>query len=277
MLRAVIDPHTTPLRAPPREERDLVIAATNAWAVVFDNLSSLPDWLSDALSRLATGTGFGTRELYTDDDEKLFSAARPIILNGIEEVITQPDLMDRAILIHLPSIKPAARRSEKVLRADFETIWPAVLGALCTAVTSALRPAEDVALAELPRMADFAVWVAAAAPALGWSATRFLEAYEANRRLAHETALDASLVAGPLRALLAENGGRWDGLLKDLLQALSGQVGEEIRRQKGWPKTSRGLSGTLARLAPVLREVGITYRLGRQPKTNLAMITFPSG
>jgi len=42
----------------------------------------LPNWLSDALCRLATGGCFGVRQLYIDDEEMLFEAARPILLNG---------------------------------------------------------------------------------------------------------------------------------------------------------------------------------------------------
>jgi hypothetical protein len=39
------------------------------------------------------------RQLHTDQDEVLFDAARPVILNGIEEVITRPDLADRSIFL----------------------------------------------------------------------------------------------------------------------------------------------------------------------------------
>src|SRR5262245_60411988 len=91
VLRALVDPNTAALRTTSREERDLVIAATNGWLIALDNLSHLPDWLSDALCRLATGSGFATRELYTDADETIFAAQRPIVLNGIAEVATRVD------------------------------------------------------------------------------------------------------------------------------------------------------------------------------------------
>jgi hypothetical protein len=62
----------------PREDRDLFIAATNGHVLVFDNVSGLPAWISDTLCRLATGGGFAVRQLYTDQDEVLFDAARPV-------------------------------------------------------------------------------------------------------------------------------------------------------------------------------------------------------
>jgi hypothetical protein len=89
LLRALIDPNRAPLRAEPRDGRDLMIAATNGWCLSLDNLSHVPPWLSDAICRLATGGGFATRALYTDSDEVLFDAQRPVILNGIEELATR--------------------------------------------------------------------------------------------------------------------------------------------------------------------------------------------
>ena len=66
ILRALLDPNTAPLRALPREDRDLFIAATNGHLLAFDNVSGLPAWISDTLCRLATGGGFAVRQLYTD-------------------------------------------------------------------------------------------------------------------------------------------------------------------------------------------------------------------
>src|SRR5262249_59966755 len=83
ILRAVLDPNTAPLRALPREDRDLFIAASNGHLLVFDNVSGLPAWISDTLCRLATGGGFAVRQLYTDQDEGGFRAAPPLVLNGL--------------------------------------------------------------------------------------------------------------------------------------------------------------------------------------------------
>ena len=52
ILRALLDPNTAPLRALPREDRDLFIAATNGHVLTFDNVSGLRPWISDTLCRL---------------------------------------------------------------------------------------------------------------------------------------------------------------------------------------------------------------------------------
>jgi hypothetical protein len=74
ILRSLVDPNTAPLRALPREDRDLFIAANNAHVLAFDNISGMPNWISDTLCRLATGGGFSVRQLYTDQDEVLFDS-----------------------------------------------------------------------------------------------------------------------------------------------------------------------------------------------------------
>ena len=111
ILRSLLDPNTAPLRALPREDRDLFIAASNGHVLAFDNVSGLPAWISDMLCRLATGGGFAVRQLYSDQDEVLFDAARPVILNGIEDIVTRPDLADRAIFLTLEPIPEERRRT----------------------------------------------------------------------------------------------------------------------------------------------------------------------
>jgi hypothetical protein len=181
LLRALVDPDVAPVRALPREERELMIAANNGHMLAFDNLSGLPPWLSDSLCRLASGGSFALRRLYTDDQEVLFKAARPTLLNGIEDVIGRADLADRVIFLMLGPIGEERRRSETELCREFERARPAILGALLDAVAYGFRAAEAVQPGRLPRMADFALWATACETPL-WRAGTFTRAYAANRR-----------------------------------------------------------------------------------------------
>jgi hypothetical protein len=81
-----------------------MIAANHGHLLAFDNRSGLTCWLSDALCRIASGGSFTVRRLYTDDEEVLVQAARPTVLNGIEDVVGQADLADRAIFLSLGPI-----------------------------------------------------------------------------------------------------------------------------------------------------------------------------
>ena len=90
----------------------------------------MPPWLSDALCRLATGGGFSTRKLYTDDEEQLFNAQRPTVLNGIEDFIDRPDLADRAVFLTLEPIPENKRKADQALKDDFDRARPQILASL---------------------------------------------------------------------------------------------------------------------------------------------------
>ena len=271
-LRALIDPNTAPLRALPREDRDLFIAANNGHVLAFDNISGLPAWISDTLCRLATGGGFSVRQLYTDDSETLFDAMRPSILNGIEDVVTRPDLTDRALMLRLEPIPEAERRLDQELRAKLDSARPSILGALLDALVCGQRRLPDVKLKKLPRMADFALWVAACEPAL-WSEGTFATAYEANREETIGGTIEADLVAAAVRALMADRESPWTGTASGLLDTLGLLITETQRRSKGWPTTTHHLSGRLRRAAPVLRKIGVGVEQGHTNKGSWIRIT----
>ena len=153
----LIDPFEAPIRTKPRNERDLMITASNSHIVTLDNLSRIEQWLSDALCRLATGGGLATRKLYTDEEEVIFDAQRPVLLNGIEEVAVKGDLLDRMVTLSLPGIDEKERREEAVFWEEFEAERPLIQGALLSGVSAALNNVRKVKREKKPRMADFAI------------------------------------------------------------------------------------------------------------------------
>jgi hypothetical protein len=254
MLRALVDPNTAPLRALPREDRDLFIAATNGHVLAFDNVSGLPAWISDTLCRLATGGGFAVRQLYTDQDEVLFDACRPVIINGIEDIVTRPDLADRAVFLTLDAIPEERRRPEQELLAKFHSERALILGALLDMVAHGLGALPNVHLDRLPRMADFARWSTACETAI-WPAGTFWAAYCGNRDEAVDSVIEADPIAAAVRALM-ETRTQWTGTASDLLGALGELVGERVSKAKTWPDTPRALSGRLRRASTFLRKIG---------------------
>jgi hypothetical protein len=262
-LQRLLDPSGAELRSEPKEPRDLMIAAAGSWLVAYDNLSYLPPWLSNALCRLATGGGFGTRQLYTDDEEMLFNAKRPALLTSIEDVVTAADLLDRAVLIHLTPIPDTARRTEEDLDAQFERAKPRLLGAALDAVSAGLRTLGTVRPKKLPRMADFALWAEACLRGAGHKADAFFTAYEANRKDVNALSLEASPVAQVLLRLLAGGPMSLEGTAGELLERLNGVATDTERKQKGWPAKGHVLSGQLRRAAPNLRRAGVEVEFTR--------------
>lgn len=270
ILRALLDPNTAPLRALPREDRDLFIAASNGHVLAFDNVSGLPAWISDTLCRLATGGGFAVRQLYTDQDEVLFDAARPVILNGIEDIVTRPDLADRAVFLTLEPIPEDRRRPEAELWASFDAERGRILGVLLDAVVEGLKRLPHTRLPKLPRMADFALWASACETAI-WPTGTFWAAYCGNRDEAVEGVIDADPVAAAVRAVMLERT-EWTGTATDLLGALGEAAGERIAKSKTWPDSPRALSGRLRRAATFLRKIGIEVSFEREGRARTRVI-----
>jgi hypothetical protein len=269
LLRALVDPNVAPVRALPREERELMIAANNGHLLAFDNLSGLPTWLSDALCRLASGGSFTVRQLYTDDEEVLFKAARPTILNGIEDVIGRADLADRAIFLMLAPIGEEQRRSEAELWREFELARPGILGALLDAAVHGLRAVGSVQLARLPRMADFALWATACETGL-WPAGTFNRAYGANRKAAIEGIIDTDPIAACVRELMSERSS-WTGSAADLLR-VSVERASQTADYTGWPKNPRAVAGHLRRIQTFLRALGIDIAFSREGRAGSRII-----
>lgn len=57
VLALLLDPTPAPVRKAPRDAESWITAASGSWCVDLDNLSAMPDWLSDALCRAVTGDG----------------------------------------------------------------------------------------------------------------------------------------------------------------------------------------------------------------------------
>jgi len=174
-----------------------------------------------------------------------------VILTGIPDFVTRGDLADRAIVVTASPMPEEKRRRERDLWADFERVWPSVLGGLLDAVSCAIRRLPNVE-GPYPRMADFAAWVVAAEPACWWEPGAFLEAYADNRRNTVAAIVDAMPLA-PLVLALPCTDGVWEGTASKLHYELSGMADKERMSQDWWPKDATRLAGELRRLAPALR------------------------
>ncbi len=263
VCRRLVDPNEASLRSEPREVRDLMIAANNGHVIVLDNVSALSAWLSDALCRLATGSGFAVRTNYSDDEETILTARLPVIVTAIEHVVVRSDLLDRALVLTCPTIPPTRRRTEREHEAEFAKAAPRVFGALLDALSVALRRIPETRLENLPRMADFATLAVAAESALGLEAGAVLRALDASRADARGAILDASPIAGPIRALVETD--PWEGTARELLDKLNERVPEPDRKSRSWPKTPKALADQVRRIAPDLRAVGVNVELWRAP------------
>ncbi len=256
VLARLLDPADPQTRQPPRDIDTWTVAAAGSLVVALDNLTGIPEWLSDAICRAVTGDGLVKRALYTDDGLAVLSFRRCVLLSGIAFAHLRGDLADRLLQVECEPIDDTARRDDAEVEAAFAAAWPGVLGGLLDLAVKVLAAIPDVRLERRPRMADFARVAAATDQVLGSDA---LGAYLRGRRRTAEEVLDSDLVAAAVRRFALDRG-RWEGAAGELLAEVTPE-----RPPKGWPATPRAMAARLKRAAPTLRATGVQVdHLGRQ-------------
>jgi len=272
VLRRLIDPSSAETLSFSSDTREVVQQFAHHYCPLYDNLDGLPIWLSDLLCRAVTGDGFSKRELYSDDDDVIYSYRRVILINGVNVIAQRSDLLDRSILIELMRIAPEVRREEREFWANFEAIRPHLLGAIFDALSRAIAVYERVQLPTLQRMADFTRWGAAAAEALGMGADAFVRAYAENLAIQTREAVEGDLVGSAVMALMDADDDDWSGTPTELLEALE-RVGETVRLfrrnasgkvdARGWPGAPHILSRRLKQVMSNLADFGVTLESER--------------
>jgi hypothetical protein len=264
-LISLIDPSPVPLRKPPRDPEGWVTAAQGSWVVALDNLSTVPDWLSDSLCRAATGDGDVRRALYTDSDLAVFAFRRCIILNGIDVGALRGDLADRTLPINLDRIEESARLTERQLNERWTQDQPRIFGDLLSLAASLIKRLPSVRLASSPRMADFARILAAVDQILGTNG--LIRFAERARTMAEDT-----LSSDPFISAMAEARIDFHGKSADLLIKITPDE-QGWRPPRNWPKDPRMVTSLLRRNAPAMRKVGWVVEEGEDLHYNHAIWT----
>ena len=256
LLRALIDPNRSELRALPRDERDLFVAAQANPILAFDNMSGVTKGMSDALCRIITGGSYSTRKLHSDSEEMLLEGKAHVILNGIDDIAARQDLIERAIIITLPPIPPHKRKPEEVFQQEFKEAHPLLLGALLHDLHLVIKLLPSMPKQNLPRMTTFARVGMALSQAYGHEPESFLTLYAQNSRAAVDVGLEAEPVAEAVERFMAKREGIYRTPMAGFYHELN-HACPSLREGFGWPKTAHNLSGILRRLAPALRQKGI--------------------
>lgn len=257
VMKELIDPtRHRALSLPSNDQEFAQIAAHHAF-LFFDNISSLTTKMSDALARSSTGDAFDKRKLYSNDEHVVYDIQLPIALNGINQVVVKPDLLDRSILIELERIAPNQRISEKDFWEAFDDNKPQLLGAIFDVLVKALSIYPTIQLDEVPRMADFTHIGCAIAEAAGYTRQAFLDAYQHNIDRQNEEAIEASPVAKAVIALMKDYE-KWESPPAELLFKLNHDYDKlSLSSSPLWPKSPEWMTRRLKEVEVNLANVGI--------------------
>ncbi|MHA1138538.1 MAG: hypothetical protein ACTSSE_18840 [Candidatus Thorarchaeota archaeon] len=268
LFRKLIDPSDTDTMSFPRS-KDLNQVLDHNWFCGFDNVGGLKKWLSDALCRAVTGDGNVTRQHYTNDDDFIRKYRRVVALNGINNVATQPDLLDRSVLFKLPRITGKNRLIEKDLLESFAKKHPEILGAIFSILSKAYKIYPTIDMTSFFRLADWTVWGCAITQALGYDPNLFTEAYAKNKVEITGEAISNDDVATTLLEFIYHHPQHfWSGKMSELLTELEKTAATLNISTTGqyWPKAGNSLSRKLNLFATPLREAGIRYEMVNKEK-----------
>ncbi len=255
------------LRAAPKSIEDIFVGAGVNWVVSFENLSHLTPAMQDALCTLATGGGYASRKLFTNDEENIISVKRPVIINSIPHVITAQDLTDRAINIEAPRVAGYLEVTE--INKAWEIDKSSIFGGLMDLFVDTLKGIDSVkGVDNSIRMIDFTRLGESMARSLGHDEGHFTLLYKANRLEGLSRSLEASPVVVALIELVDKHHGGLDvfhGTVKTLYSTLTGQQAQSQTNSKdGWVRSPKGLSEAIKRHQPALKEIGITVVFGNK-------------
>lgn len=273
LLKSLIDPSGLKTMSEPDNKREFVQLASHHSFIFLDNLSMLQEWLSDSLARASTGDGLSKRELYSDDEDIIYSLQRTVALNGINLVVSKADLLDRSILIGLERISEKNRRLEEDYWAEFEKEKPFILGAIFDCVSKALQEYPDITLSSLPRMADFCRWGCAITRGLVLPESDFLQAYYQKIGQQNDEALQASPVAQTVLELMSDRDD-WQGTPTELYDELY-RIASRLKidtNSRYWPKDPLWLYKRIQLVHSNLTDEGIRVTRDEQSRPRIIHI-----
>lgn len=274
LLKRLVDPSVGNIRTLPKDEFNIMLQANSNWLLTYDNLSGLDHRISDTLCRLSTGGSISTRQLYSNDEEVMFSAKRPILLNGIDDITTRGDLADRSILILLNSIRADRRITEKEYWEEFNRDYPYILGAILDLVTSSLRNFDGIELENPPRMADFAKWASACEVKAGFTKGSLITALHRNKsEMINITLENDMFISGLIKFM--EDKSEWVGGLQDLLRLVRVCVEIHDSRSHNFPNHNK-VKDRLSRFSTQLQSKGIYFE-HKRTSTGVEVRLFNTG
>jgi hypothetical protein len=258
IARSLTDPTILKLRGLPGTRRDFFVCARAQHLLVFDNVSKISWAMSEALCQVTSGTGFGIRKLFTDMEEVTIGGSRGVMMTGINNAVTAPDLASRTVPIPMQQLKQY--KEEEEFWPEFERARPQIFGGLLDCVARGLRRLPDVKLSDKPRMADFAVWATACESAPG----AFMTALEASAVEAAETVIEHEPVADAVCAYMTERD-QWQGTAAELLTELTHHDHTErcVSQQRDWPRDPAIFGRRLRQATTPLRRAGIEAHVER--------------
>jgi hypothetical protein len=222
----------------PSNPKDLAIAAKSSHLLCYDNVRGIKPPLSDALCIAATGGALSCRELYTDDGLIVIHLHCAVILNGLHEFLTEPDLAQRSMPIHLKPINEKQRKSEAEMAHELDQDLPVIMRGLYDLIAGVYQAA-----------------------------------YSDNLKQAQLDSLLENPLAAAIVGFAEELTSPWEGEPTKLLTELSYHTTPGMQRSSLWPSNAIALTKRAQSFQAALKTQGVFLEFGRGKKRRITITT----
>ncbi len=260
LIKLLVDPSKPKLLTIHSDRTEFIQQLAHNYVAYYDNVRGTPDWLSDEACKAVTGVGQTKRKLFTDDDDIVYEYKRCLGFNGINLALTEPDALDRSLMIDLETIDKSKSKQESEIIADFQSLRSDLLGYIFDILVKALQIKPTLRLQNLPRMADFAIWGEAIARAMGYQNMEFLNAYYENIGKQNVEAVESNILGQTVLKFIdswyEKAGDHWYDSTSKLLEELNSiaQKSSINTYSKYWPKSTDSLTRKIRTIASSLKE-----------------------
>jgi hypothetical protein len=255
----------------PKDDHDLALHALHNYILFYDNMSGIAEKFSDALCRAVTGSAFTTRKLFTTSDVFTLKFNRPVILNGLNQVATKGDLLDRSLVMQLDRITSENRKEPGAFKQEFKEAKPYILGAIFDTIIKAQAAFNKVQPDYSTRMTEYEHWGCAIAEVLGYGQDKFKQALKDNAQLQHGHAIEANPVGQAIVEFMQDKS-EWSGTssaLYGLLEPIWAKL--HLEKPKDAPRLSKALNTLTANL--LAKGIKVTSTRGDKRILTISWIT----
>lgn len=259
MMIGLIDPANDSAGSIPEREEDLAVTARSRHILAFDNISKISAAMSDTICKVATGLTINKRRLYTDTGVNSYTVFRPVVLNGIPDLVDWDDMGRRMISVYLGQIPPDRRLSADQIMDRFNRAAGRIFGGLLDALVVALRNEKVTIVDNVDGLIGVAQWVESAAPALNWKRGCFIDTYNENRENTAGSILDGDSFAQFLEDFIEHQPGKkFQGTFEEFKRKTYG-IRSDYNTMPWWPKDAKRMIDKLRRIAPALARHGFEF------------------
>jgi hypothetical protein len=261
------------------------------YLAVYDNVKHIPKWFCDELCKATTGIGISKRTLFSDDDDTIYQYKRCIVINGINNVVVEPDALDRSIQMEHKRIKDENAKEDAEIKARFEELRPKLFAYILDIVVKALDNKSKLSkiTGGSMRMADSVYWGEAISRAMGEKPLAFANAYWENTGKQSANIIENHNLAQAIIRFVdtqctpkdGDNNLLWVGKAADLLNDLTSIATQnklyDESTKKYWPKRVENLTKRLRPIIPNLKtafgiSIDLSTKIGTGRDKNLSYI-----